>query len=187
VSVRLFVAVSPPKEVRAHLAAALTEVPGLLAGARPVRPDQWHLTLAFLDEVADEGLPGVRAAVAEAASGSGGPLTLRLAGAGTFGGHRGVAWVGLGGDVDRLKAVARTLQTGLRAAGVLLESRPYRPHLTIARQVDTRRRPAAEALAALSGYAGPPWTARTLDLVHSSLGAGPGGSARHETVGVWEL
>jgi 2'-5' RNA ligase len=171
-SVRLFVAVSPPEDARTHLAAAL---PSLQLGGRPVRPGQWHLTLAFLEDAPDDRVPDVRVAVEAAATT--GPFSVRLTGAGAFG---QVVWIGLSGETDRLVRLAGELRSRLRDAGFPVEERPFRPHLTIARGVDTRRASSAAALAELTDYDGPPWTVRELVLFHSTLG--PGG-ARHEPIG----
>jgi 2'-5' RNA ligase len=178
--VRLFVAVCPPEEARAHLATALPDFP---SEARVVPVAQWHLTLAFLDEVADEEVDGVRRAV-EVAAGSTRPFALQLAGAGAFGRERGTVWVGLLGNTDRLAKLERVLRGGLVAIGIQLESRPFLPHLTLARGVDLRKPAAAAAVAELTSYRGPEWRVDQLVLVHSRLGSsGP----QHETIGSWPL
>jgi 2'-5' RNA ligase len=185
--VRLFVAVDPPEEVRVDLATALRErAPDLLTEAKPVRPEQFHLTLAFLGEVPEERLSAVWSTVERAAA-STRPLRLGLAGSGAFGRDRAVVWVGLVGDTDGLQQLSGVLRDRLRAARVPLDTRPFRPHLTLARGVDLRREPAAAALAALTSYEGPWWTAEGLTLVRSRLGAGPGGGARHEPLGAFPL
>jgi RNA 2',3'-cyclic 3'-phosphodiesterase len=184
--VRLFIAVSPPEDVRSHLAAELSRHRELLDGARPVRPVQWHLTLAFLADVPEAKVADVRAALSVAA-GSVAPFTLELTGAGAFGRDRAVIWTGLAGQVDKLERFARLLRGGLVAAGLPLDSRSFTPHLTVARNVDLRRPAASAALAELNAYRGPQWTVEQVELVHSRLGADPGGGARHEPLGVWEL
>jgi 2'-5' RNA ligase len=185
--VRLFVAVDPSEEVRAHLATAIRDrAPDLLTEAKPARPEQWHLTLAFLGEVPEGHVSAVSSAVARAASTTG-PLRLRLAGAGAFGRDRAVVWVGLTGDTDRLQQLAGVLRDRLRTVRVPLDTRPFRPHLTVARGVDLRRPPQAAALAALTSYEGPWWTAPELTLVHSRLGAGEDRSARHDPLGAFPL
>ena len=53
-----------------------------------------------------------------------------------------------------------------------------------------RRTPApdlAPLVAALEGFTGSTWLATELHLVRSRLGAGPGGTAQHETLATWEL
>lgn len=148
---RLFVALRPPFEAVAHLAAAAAGVP-------TTRTDQWHVTLAFLGEL--EGPEPLREPLARAAAGSP-PLRLRLSGASTFG--SGVLAAGLAGDVEGLRRLAAAVRSACRAAGVDLPRGRYRPHLTVA-----RRQPVPPALA---GYEGPPWTATELELVRSRLGA----------------
>ena len=156
---RLFLSLRPPAPVRAHLAAAL-------AGLRTTDVAQWHVTLVFLGEVAgvEPLLPGLGRA-----AGRTGPLALRLEGGGEFR-RAGAGWAGVGGDVDGLRRLAGDLADACRAAGVALEDRPFRPHLTVARRV-----PAA---ARLAGYRGPSWTATEVEVVRSHLGA----TARHEVL-----
>lgn len=156
---RLFVGVRPPGEAARHLAAAFPTPP---AGA-----GRWHLTLAFLGEV-DDPEP-LRVPLRAAAAGCS-PLTLRLAGSGEFR-RSGAVWVGLDGDVEALRSLAAAVAAACRAAGIRLEDRPYRPHLTVG------RRPALDP-ARLASYSGPPWTATEVELVRSHLGR----PVRHEVL-----
>jgi RNA 2',3'-cyclic 3'-phosphodiesterase len=151
--VRLFVSLRPPPDVLDPLARAV-------AGLRTTRPDQWHVTLAFLGEVPD---PQPLEPLLERAAAAGAPLDLRLRGGGFFRGS-GVLHARLAGDVDGLRQLARRVEDAAREAGVHLEPRPYRPHLTVARRL--RADPGV-----LSGYEGPSWTATELELVRSRLGA----------------
>ena len=162
---RLFVSLRPPPEAVEHLAAALV-------GLRTTRAEQWHITLAFLGEVPDpEPLrPGLAAA-----AGSSSPLALRLRGSGFFR-VPGVLYADLDGDVDGLQSLAAEVASACRAAGVELEVRPFRPHLTVA-----RRLPADPGV--LAGYAGPGWTASELELVRSRVGK----RVEHEVVERWPL
>ena len=87
-----------------------------------------------------------------------------------------------GGGLHRL---ADSVTAAARRTGIAVDDRPYRPHLTLARgREGADLRP---AVAALSGFAGSPWTADALHLVRSRLGAGPGGTAAHEIVEMWPL
>jgi 2'-5' RNA ligase len=180
--VRLFVAAFPPPEVVADLTGALAGLAMARAaerGAVRLTPhEQWHLTLAFLGEVPDEQVPDARQAVAACAAATPEPLTLRIAGTGSFtagraaGGPGGttVVWAGLHGDTAQLGALAERLRTGLRAAHLPFDPRPYRPHLTLARVPD--RFPAADLAADLSQlqpYRSPPWRVDALHLVRSTL------------------
>ena len=148
---RLFVALRPPPEAVADLQGRLPQWPS--------PPQRWHVTLAFLGEVAEVG--PVDAALAVALAGA--PAAeLVLAGSGTFG--PGPVWVGVDGDLDGLHELAARVAAAVRQAGVPLESRRFRPHLTVGR----RGRPDP---ARLTGYRGPAWTAREVELVRSDLGS----------------
>ena len=146
---RLFVSLRPPPEAVADLQAELAQWPS--------PPDRWHLTLAFLGEVADAG--PVDAALAAGLAGAPSP-ELRLAGSGTFG---RTVWVGVDGDLDGLHELAHRTSVAVRQAGVPLERRRFRPHLTVGRA--GRPDPAR-----LRGYRGPAWRAGPVQLVRSDLG-----------------
>jgi 2'-5' RNA ligase len=150
--VRLFVSIRPSAQAIAHLEAALS-------GRRTSRPDQWHLTLAFLGEVAapeplrDPLRDAVQACV---------PFELQLSGGGVFSGPR-VAWAGVSGDDDALSALAAAVQHACRDAGAHLEQRRFRPHVTVGKS--NRIDPAV-----LSSYTGPAWRVTEVELVQSVLG-----------------
>jgi 2'-5' RNA ligase len=179
---RLFVALVPPADALAELAAAV-EALGVTPGVRWTRPEQWHVTLAFLAEVDDRA----RAALAERlgrVAHRHPPPTLALSGGGRFG--RQVLWTRVDGDRQALRRLADSVRAAARRSGLPTDPRPFRPHLTLARAGN----PApdlAPIAAALRGFAGRPWSAPDLLLVRSVLGAGPGGTARHETMARWPL
>jgi 2'-5' RNA ligase len=170
---RLFLALVPPAEVVADL-------PPLPGGVRPVTADQVHLTLAFLGE--QPSATPIAAGLDHVMGGT--PLLLRLSGAGMFG---NAVWLGLRGDLDRLSALAADVQDAVRATGIELEHRRWRPHLTVGRTRDRRDEHDPRSrmlLAGLDGYSGPsaPWD--EVRLVRSHLGSG---GARHEVVTSWRL
>lgn len=146
---RLFVALRPPAEAVADLRARLPRWPSA--------PERWHLTLAFLGE-----LPGPAQVHDQLLALRQPAFDLRLEGSGTFG-RQGPVWVGVGGDVDALRDLQAAVDRAVRAAGVALERRAYRPHLTVGR----KGHPSA---AALSGYRGPSWRAGEVELVRSDVG-----------------
>jgi 2'-5' RNA ligase len=154
---RLFVSLRPSAKAVAHLAAALSDRP-------TSRPEQWHITLAFLGDVDNpEGLyGGLRAAAARTS-----PFAVHLAGGGAFTRAR-VVWVGVGGDVEALGGLATDVQAACREAGIRLDAHRFRPHVTVGRT--GRLDPAV-----LHDYSGPPWRVREVELVHSVLGR----TARH--------
>jgi 2'-5' RNA ligase len=181
---RLFVALDPDDTVRDGVAAA---VAGLRLAAGPAGrglrfgpSDRVHLTLRFLGDVAEERLEGVGAAVAGAAAECP-PLSLELRGAGAFPspGRVRVAWLGLGGDLAQLAALAAALDQRLAPLGFAPEARPFTPHLTVARSRARGGAPGlAAALEATSAELAPiPWRAEALTLFESHLERG---GARHQ-------
>jgi 2'-5' RNA ligase len=191
----MFVALPLPEAVKEHLAEFLEprQEPGPhQLGLRWTTPEQWHVTLAFLPEVADRHTDELferlqRAAVRR------NPLVLRVAGAGAFphAGHAKVLWAGLqheGEHEGEPEELAR-LATGVRAAaaksGIEVDGGRFRSHLTLARL----GRPAdvTRWLRVLEPYAGPSWQAGEVALVASYLGQGPNGRPRHEIRETFEL
>jgi 2'-5' RNA ligase len=155
--VRAFVAVELPEAARlalGRLVEALRRAP--LERLRPVNPEGIHLTLKFLGNVAVSRLPQVMAAMDQAAARAG-PMEVELRGLGGFPnlGSPRVLWVGIQGDTAQLRALAMALEERLVAAGFPAESRPFAPHLTLARMRDgatpEERRQAGETLQRLAG------------------------------------
>jgi 2'-5' RNA ligase len=127
------------------------------------------------------------AAVGSAAA-AGRPVRLRLCGAGTFPprGAPRVLWAGVAGaspaELARLGQLARAVGRAARAAGIPVERKPFRPHLTLGRW-----RPADPADPELAGrladYGGPPFEVAEIVLMRSHLGPDP----RHERLLAWPL
>jgi 2'-5' RNA ligase len=133
---RLFVAVVPPRPVVLELRAALTTLPHGDPQLRWCRPDTWHVTLAFLGEVAEEGLPDLKDRLGRAAARAT-PMELSLASGGHFGGR--ALWAGVQGDRDRLGRLAEAVNGVARRCHIKVDDRPFRPHLTLARVRDAQR------------------------------------------------
>ncbi|MFP4405392.1 RNA 2',3'-cyclic phosphodiesterase [Rhodosalinus sp.] len=178
---RLFLSIPMPEEVREVLEDVQIDLPA----GRPADPDQFHLTLVFLDEQTEEAAQAIHEAMqglrAEA-------VEVRLTGLELFGGraprvlHAGVA------DPEPLRALQSKVLARLRAAGVAPGRRRFRPHVTIARFGHLRRDEVTllERFLTENGhFEAPPFTARAIKLVHSVLRTG--GGARHETLADYPL
>ena len=122
---RLFLAIPFPPEVRAHLTEAQQQLRAQGVRGNFSRPENLHLTLAFLGET-----PRCRDAARALAATEDRCFSLTLGGFGRFG---DVWWMGVE-PCPPLEALAGALQTRLRDAGFNLESRPFRPHITLLRQ-----------------------------------------------------
>jgi RNA 2',3'-cyclic 3'-phosphodiesterase len=181
--VRLFVAIVPPARALAELAEAVAPLRAARPELRWTTEADWHLTLAFLGEVADRVLPDLTIRL-ERASARHPARRLAICGGGAFPRPRraSVVWAGIQSDVG-LGPLAASVAAGARRAGAPPpdEGRRYRAHLTLARcraQADV-----VELTSALAGFAGSPWVADFVRLIRSN----PGGEPRYEDLGRWPL
>lgn len=179
---RMFVAVVPPPQVRQDLAAFLEP-----RDQHPwIDPEQWHLTLAFLESVPDARLDELEGALIRAAARRS-PMRLRLAGAGAFPEpvRAKVLWIGVQGDVEELQAAARGVRAGAAHHGAAPDGKEFRAHLSVSRLHAVQHQ--AKWVDVLATYQGPWWTAAELQLIASHLHEGPRGRPRHEVVATFPL
>jgi RNA 2',3'-cyclic 3'-phosphodiesterase len=164
--VRIFVAVFPPPEVRRALVGAARELP--VAGeVRWARPENVHLTLKYLGDVAEDDLDRVAEAL-EPVRLRHEPFEAELSGIGAFPSTKRarILWAGIGEGSEFLRDLARDVEASLEPLGFEREDRAYVPHLTLGR---ARSRPVSFEAAET-----PPlgFRVRNLDLVESVLGGG---------------
>jgi len=143
---RRFLALAVPDAVRDELARATAHLRPPGAELRPTPPAGWHVTLAFLGEVGPDGAvlatEVLAATLAVVAPRPAPELVVRRAG--RFGDRVLVVHLeeqpghALGTLVERLHAA-------LRAAGLEVPDRAFRPHLTLARARGPRRVTARDA------------------------------------------
>ena len=103
------------------------------ADLRWVAPVNYHVTLAFLGWTGVEAIGRVCDALAEAVAGEG-RTTFRTARLGAFPSldHAGVLWAGIE-DGAALTRLARSIGAAVAGLGFQVDSRPFHPHVTIAR------------------------------------------------------
>jgi len=134
-AVRLFVALEIDSSLRPGIAAIQDSLRASNADVAWTRPEQWHLTIRFLGDADESGLPGIVDALHRAAS-TVPPFTMHVRGLGTFPGGRRprVAWLGIE-DLSghRLSLLAGAVERGLGVLGFPPEGRAFRPHLTLGR------------------------------------------------------
>jgi RNA 2',3'-cyclic 3'-phosphodiesterase len=170
--VRLFVALDVPDAVRADVSAALADAQAVApAGMRWSDPARWHLTLAFLGEVADSRVKSLTERLGRTAARHDAP-TLLVSGAGRFDGR--VLWAAVREPLaaaGRLVPLASSVAAAARHSGIEVEDRTYRAHLTVGRcATPTDLRGVVEALGALRSAE---WTPASVLLVRSRLGPAP--------------
>ena len=134
---RLFVALEIPAAVRDNLAAFLNDMRKLrdqLAekGVRWVHPENLHVTLKFIGEVADTKLDGIRAALSTVHFDA--LLDLRVQRLGFFPKEERptVLWTGLDASTN-LATLAGGIDRALATCGIEKEKRAFVAHLTLAR------------------------------------------------------
>ncbi|MDQ7834938.1 MAG: RNA 2',3'-cyclic phosphodiesterase [Humidesulfovibrio sp.] len=136
--VRCFVGLPLPKDAQAGLERVVLRLSGQLASRISwTRPGNWHLTLKFLGDVAEERLPGLIQALGGVAFA---PLPLAVGRAGFFpsagrGGPKGL-WAELRLGGPECARLAAAVERALEPLGFAPEKRPFAPHLTLGRVKD---------------------------------------------------
>lgn len=180
---RLFVAVVPPLSALEDLETfvAPRQAGSQDSGLRWTMPHQWHLTLAFMPDVAPRVLDELSERLTRAASRRH-PFDLQIAGAGAFpnAGRAKVLWAGVRGDVSHLGQLAVGARAAANKAGADAEGGPFHAHLTLARI--GRPFDVSRWLRVFDLYDGPAWQADHIALIESHLGEGPRGKPRYEVV-----
>ena len=128
---RLFLAIPLPADVAAR---AFEILPTALPALRRVKPENLHVTLAFLGQTPDERLVDVAATAADAA-GLVSEFTLSFDRAGRFPerGRPRVVWLGIADGEASVVALGAGVYAGLRSRNLHFDDRPLAPHLTLAR------------------------------------------------------
>ncbi|HTY60274.1 MAG TPA: RNA 2',3'-cyclic phosphodiesterase [Bacteroidota bacterium] len=133
-TLRIFIAVDTPAEVRAQIAALRDGIARECAGVRWEATAKFHCTLQFLGNVPGVQMAAVERSVAAAASGSP-ALLLGYRGIGFFpeGARPRVIWVGVHDATGTLLRLQEEVARGLEREGFAREERPFHPHVTLGR------------------------------------------------------
>jgi 2'-5' RNA ligase len=132
---RVFFALVPDPGVQAALGELARDL-AARTGGRAVADANIHLTLAFVGNVTASAIARLKAILATLPQRE---FTLALDSMGTWK-HVEVAWVAPTTVPEALRALHAFLSAALGDAGFTVETRPFRPHLTLARR---GRRPLA--------------------------------------------
>lgn len=129
---RAFIALDIPQALREDVAALARQLKTSVRG-RFVPRENYHVTIAFLGDVIERELADAMLALDGAASRFA-PVELAPDGLGKFGrANDATLWLGFTQD-PKLMELAAFVREGLDDAGVNYDSKPFVPHLTIARR-----------------------------------------------------
>src|SRR5213593_2612764 len=106
---------------------------------KPVERENIHLTLKFLGNVSPAKLAEVKSALAEVKFQA---FTLEIKGAGAFPNLKriNVIWVGVGEGWSQVELIFEQTEKLLHQLGFSRETRPFSPHITVARVKSGRKR-----------------------------------------------
>jgi len=122
---RLFAAVRPTE----NIIRDLTRMQKGVAGARWNDPEKLHITLGFFGDVPGEAAEVLDAELARIDQGS---FELSLSGVGHFGRNEPHSiWAGVNESSDLIR-LHKSVKSAARRAGIEMERRDYRPHVTLA-------------------------------------------------------
>ncbi|MGZ4855375.1 MAG: RNA 2',3'-cyclic phosphodiesterase [Candidatus Angelobacter sp.] len=136
---RIFIALDIPASVRARLTKYMERARLLAPEARWARVEGLHVTLKFVGATSESRLGELKTALASVKAA---PFVVRFTGVGCFPNAKAarVFWAGVDGG-DNLPRLASTIDAALEKLGFTRETKPYHPHLTLAR---TSSRPLRE-------------------------------------------
>jgi len=133
---RLFIAVNFNDTVRERLLEIQEQLRSQSTRGNFTRPENLHLTLAFLGETPEEKLPSLFGIIKNVQVL---PLEVSFNHTGCFThSHKELWWVGAGkGDpgLSRLSSIHEELVKRLLDAGFSVDNRAFNPHITLAREV----------------------------------------------------
>jgi len=187
---RLFIAIPIPAEIRDALAGVQEELQQVLTSRQAswIRPDNLHLTIRFLGDVADQHVQALQAPLHEVARASSG-MALACERLGCFPDLRfpRVLWAWVHDEADHLVALVRRIDGAVAEMATHRMEERFVGHVTLARLRQIRR----SNVEPLAGYVNAAvarkfgaWRAGRFDLVRSELSAQ---GSRYTILGSFEL
>jgi 2'-5' RNA ligase len=169
--IRTFIAVPLPDHVKRFLSGVQSELKSARLTAAWTDPDWFHLTLRFLGPTRQEMQLPIQSAMT-ALAGACPDLIFTAKGMGVFPNVRKarVIWGGIQGRTPRLADLVADLDKNLESIGIPAQSRPFFPHVTLARlKKPTRQSVLNPLLERFENEASPAFTANRLVFFKSRL------------------
>ena len=133
-TIRSFLAVTLSEAIKKEAYLFVKTIQDQCSGFRFVDSQNWHLTLHFLGQVETEKIEELKTRLPKALTNIK-PFLISLEGFGAFPNERKprILWMGIKSDSDELLNLKKALDEVLREMHFEIETRPYHPHITIAR------------------------------------------------------
>ena len=172
---RLFVAITVPDAVREEVLLLQRELQPLAprGAIRWTKPEQFHLTLRFLGDVASDRLAGLQESVRAVCAGIS-ILHLRARGVGFFSNARSprVVWIGITDDENRLAEVHRKVEQAVQPFTAEPGGERFTGHVTLGRFKTFKRQEVSELVdrvETMKDRAFGEWTVREIEIIRSEL------------------
>ena len=135
-------------KILSQVESIMSSLVSLGGDLKPVERDNIHLTLKFLGSVSITKLDEVKSALAQV---SFAPFSLEIRGAGAFPNLKrmNVIWVGIEEGWSQVELIYEQTEKLLHQLGFSRETRPFSPHITVARVKSGRKR---DEIAAFMGH-----------------------------------
>ena len=161
--IRLFVGLGLPESLRDTLSTMERGIPG----ARWIEADNYHVTLRFIGEVAEDRAEDIDSALGAVQAP---PLALSLAGVGHFGKLRKArsVWAGVEAS-EPLNRLQARVESAIVRAGNAPEERRFKPHVTLARIKGETGHHLANFLSEHGDFRAPPFEIDDFRLYESRL------------------
>lgn len=154
---RTFLALDIDEKLRGVLTEAVGQIDTGPARVRWVLPENLHVTMNFLGEVADDAISDICAAVAEAARGvQPFDFNVRRIVCVPPAGHVRMFWAAVEDPTGRMDTLYELLAGAASAFGITSDDRKFNPHITLGRiksagDTELLRRQAADLPAPVAG------------------------------------
>ncbi|MFH0847213.1 MAG: RNA 2',3'-cyclic phosphodiesterase [Chloroflexota bacterium] len=138
-TIRSFIAIELPEGLKDELIRLVERLRASSSNSvKWVDPRGIHITLKFLGSVSSSRIDGIIKAMEES-SNTVSPFQLGVTHLGAFPSlsRPRVVWVGLSGELEKLQALQKSLDEKLSRLSFSPETRPFTPHLTLARLRET--------------------------------------------------
>ena len=138
-SIRTFIAIEIPKDIRNQIAKLQSGVKGLGGKITWVKPENMHLTLKFLGDTDESLIENISEKLSQLAL-SFNQFEIKVKGVGAFPNFRRakIFWVGTETDSSALIELAKKIDQQMSGFGYDREKRRFSAHLTMGRVRDNR-------------------------------------------------